>query len=42
MTLYFGCKHENGDYIFRDELKDYLDRKILHKLYTAFSRDSVI
>ena len=32
---------QDGDFIFRDELKDYLDRKVLHKLYTAFSRDNV-
>lgn len=22
-TLFFGCKHENGDYIFKDELAGY-------------------
>lgn len=39
MTLYFGCRHSNGDYIFREELKGFLDKGILNKLITAFSRD---
>ncbi|KAL4472596.1 hypothetical protein ABPG74_018545 [Tetrahymena malaccensis] len=38
-TLYFGCRHQNGDFIFREELEQYVKSGILNKLYTAFSRD---
>jgi len=38
-TLFFGCRHKEGDYIFREELEGYKNRNVLNKLYTAFSRD---
>ena len=41
LTLYFGCRHSNGDFIFKQEIEDYLNRGILSKLHTAFSRDKV-
>ncbi|KRX10660.1 Riboflavin synthase-like beta-barrel [Pseudocohnilembus persalinus] len=37
--LYFGCRHENGDFIFKDEFKNYTEKNIINKFYTAFSRD---
>ncbi|CAD8077780.1 unnamed protein product [Paramecium primaurelia] len=37
--LYFGCKHENGDFIYKDQLREFQRRKIIDKFYTAFSRD---
>lgn len=39
MTLYFGCKHENGDYIYKDEIDQFVKNKILQKYFCAFSRD---
>ena len=38
-TLFFGCRHENADYIYRDELKAHLASGALTSLHTAFSRD---
>mmetsp|Transcript_21213 Transcript_21213/g.27833 ORF Transcript_21213/g.27833 Transcript_21213/m.27833 type:complete len:264 (-) Transcript_21213:255-1046(-) len=37
--LYFGCKYEKHDYIYRDELEKYLQDGNLTKLRLAFSRD---
>ena len=37
--LYFGCRHKNEDFLYEDELNDYLQNGTLTKLYTAFSRD---
>lgn len=39
-VLYFGCKKSTSDYIYRDELADYVDNKILD-LKVAFSREGV-
>jgi NADPH-ferrihemoprotein reductase len=41
MTLFFGCKHEDGDNIFREEFKEYLEQGVLNKFYAAYSRDQV-
>lgn len=37
--LYFGCRHENEDFLYADELKKYVEDGVLTKLYLAFSRD---
>jgi sulfite reductase alpha subunit-like flavoprotein len=37
--LFFGCRHEKKDFLYREEMSRYLDSGILTKLYTAFSRD---
>jgi len=37
--LFFGCKHEQMDYIYRDEIERFQENKTLTNLYTAFSRD---
>lgn len=36
--LYFGCRKRSEDYIYEEELEDYVQRGIM-KLRTAFSRD---
>lgn len=41
MTLFFGCKHEEGDNIFREEFKGFKERGILNNFYSAYSRDQV-
>ena len=41
MTLYFGCRARNWDYLYKDELLKYHDDKIAENYYTAFSREKV-
>ena len=37
--LIFGSKNKDCDFLYKDFLKDCLNKKILKELYTAFSRD---
>lgn len=37
--LYFGCRNKATDFIYEEELTDYVKKGTLTKLYTAFSRD---
>lgn len=37
--LFFGCKHEEMDFIYRDEIERFKSQGTLTHLYTAFSRD---
>ena len=37
--LFFGCKHHNTDYIFRDELEGFVNNQTLRYLHTAFSQE---
>jgi cytochrome P450 / NADPH-cytochrome P450 reductase len=36
--VYFGCKDKANDFIYRDQLCDALDNKIINSLGLAFSR----
>jgi cytochrome P450/NADPH-cytochrome P450 reductase len=38
--LYFGCRHSEQDFIYRDELEAYLESKVLTGLHVAFSREA--
>lgn len=40
MWLFFGCRSESQDWIFRREMEGFLSKGTLSKLSTAFSRDS--
>ncbi|KAB7495974.1 NADPH--cytochrome P450 reductase [Armadillidium nasatum] len=36
--LYFGCRYKQTDFIYEDELKEFINNNVL-KLYVAFSRE---
>ncbi|XP_041350268.1 NADPH--cytochrome P450 reductase-like [Gigantopelta aegis] len=37
--LYCGCRHKAEDFLYNEELEDYLGKGSLTKMHTAFSRD---
>lgn len=39
-VLFFGCRHSNQDYLYKDELKEYQKEGTI-TLFEAFSRDTV-
>jgi len=39
IDLFFGCRHEDHDYLYRKELENFKARGILTNLYAAFSRE---
>jgi sulfite reductase alpha subunit-like flavoprotein len=40
VDVYFGCRHADHDWLFSDEMKQYVSDKTISKLNTAFSRDA--
>merc|ERR1711908_156598 len=40
MELFFGCRHEQRDFLYRELLQRMEEKHVLTKLHTAFSRDS--
>jgi sulfite reductase alpha subunit-like flavoprotein len=41
LTLFFGSKNRDYDYIYEEELNKFQQHSILTNIYLAFSRDSV-
>ncbi|CAL8292869.1 unnamed protein product [Lota lota] len=39
--LFFGCRHKDGDYLFREELEGFVSSGTLTHLKLCFSRDAV-
>ncbi|RXM98602.1 Methionine synthase reductase [Acipenser ruthenus] len=39
--LFFGCRHKDKDFLFRDELRHFLENGTLTHLKVCFSRDSL-
>ena len=39
--LFFGCRHKERDYLYRQELEHYLSTGVLSRLFLSFSRDTV-
>ncbi|XP_061043630.1 methionine synthase reductase [Eubalaena glacialis] len=42
MWLFFGCRHKDRDYLFREELRHFLKCGILTHLKVSFSRDAPV
>ncbi|XP_071075805.1 methionine synthase reductase isoform X2 [Desmodus rotundus] len=40
--LFFGCRHQDRDYLFREELRHFQKRGILTHLKVSFSRDAPV
>ena len=39
VDVLFGCRYENHDWLYKDEMNAFLQEGVITKLYTAFSRD---
>ena len=39
VTLYYGCRNESKDFLFKDELVKFSESGLIHQLITSFSRD---
>ena len=40
-VLFFGCRNKAHDYLYEEELNQYMEDGVLSKLFVAFSRDQV-
>lgn len=41
MTLYFGCRGRNWDYLYKEDLRKHHEDGTLDNLHVAFSREKV-
>jgi hypothetical protein len=39
ITLIFGCKHQTGDFIYKEEILGWKESGVIDRLHLAFSRD---
>lgn len=39
--LFFGCRHKERDYLYREELEQFLSTGVLSRLFLSFSRDTI-
>ena len=39
MYLYFGCRQQNVDDLYKNEIKQLINEKVISTCYTAFSRE---
>jgi sulfite reductase alpha subunit-like flavoprotein len=39
VDLFFGCRHQSHDWLYKEEMLEMQKEGVLSKLYTAFSRD---
>ena len=39
--LFFGCRHKERDYLYREELEQFLSTGVLSRLFVSFSRDTI-
>lgn len=37
-TIYFGCRHPDQDYVYKEELNDFVNKNVISKLNVAYSR----
>ncbi|CAM9291230.1 unnamed protein product [Choristocarpus tenellus] len=42
IVLFFGCRSSESDWIFQSEMEGFMERGVLSKLNTAFSRDKPV
>jgi methionine synthase reductase len=42
MWLFYGCRHKERDYLYREDLQSFKDQGILSELSVCFSRDTVV
>ena len=40
ITLFFGIKHEHGDFIYKEEILRWKEEGVINRLHMAFSRDT--
>ena len=38
LTLYFGCKYRDSDFIYKEEIEKWAEKGVINKLHLAFSR----
>ncbi len=39
-TLYFGCRYEEGDFIYKKQITEWIDSKVIDQFKPAFSRQT--